>query len=238
MRVAHGRGGYWEISPRARGNIPSDKSCSQGHYPRANLRHREPAAWTGEIASMPGCLTWASTMPELCRLAGVNPSSLRDIRAGRVPSLERAQKIASAVGYSLDELYSSATREVGSIFVQGTTSGGEVFSEFAGLGRHFEVDLLQPNSVFVEVSGDELLPSFRRGDVIGGTRFTGANLDNLIGLECLVAERGGAGRWVKVLARGGKPGRYDLRSLRPGQPDLTNVAIEWAAPIRWVLRNV
>jgi len=174
---------------------------------------------------------------ELCRLAGVNASTMRDVRAGRVPRVDRAMKIAAAVGYSLGELYEGTDRDVRSLIVVGSTGAGEVFSEQAGLVRHLEVDLMQPNTVFIDVTGDDLLPSFRRGDVIGGVRFSGSHLDNLIGLECLLAEHAGPGRWVKVLARGSKPGRFNLRSIKPGLPDVENIKLDWAAPIKWVIRG-
>lgn len=64
----------------------------------------------------------------------------------------------------------------------------------------------------------------------------GNNLDNIVGNECIVQTKDGR-RLLTYLNRGSKRGLYTLRSHMASVPDLVDVALEWAAPVKIVFRS-
>ena len=105
------------------------------------------------------------------------------------------------------------------------------------VGKFVDFETLYGDNEFIVVEGQEFLPDYRPGDLIGGPRTLGGNIDNLIGLsECIVETKAGD-RLIRYVHRGSRPGRFTLRSSRPATPDITDVQISWAIPIRIILRR-
>lgn len=79
---------------------------------------------------------------------------------------------------------------------------------------------------------------YQRGDVVAGPRSLGANLDNVIGRDCIIETVDGK-RYFKILQRGSGRGLFTLASFDPRHPEwnVPNVKIKWAAPIKLIVRN-
>jgi transcriptional regulator with XRE-family HTH domain len=175
---------------------------------------------------------------EVTRRAGVGPTAIRDIiDREQTPSIDNLAKIARAVGYSLSDLYDGTKRIQFALRVNGISEGHGMWSEVPS--RHAKVvplTVFTDETVSIEISGDDLSPNFRRGDIVSGPRSTGTGIGNLIGQECIVQTTSGE-RMICLLLHGDKPDRYTLRPFDMRQRDRTNTQIEWAAPIRMILRG-
>ena len=87
--------------------------------------------------------------------------------------------------------------------------------------------------VAVIVRGDSMYPAYRNRDEIYYERYDGPPID-LIGRECIVKLTDGR-MYIKTLAAGSEPGLVTLLSFN--FPPITDVPIEWAAPVKWVRKN-
>lgn len=178
------------------------------------------------------------TRLDVSRRAGVGPTAIRDIvDRGQTPSVENLAKIARAVGMTLTELYEGDKRVDILLRVNGVTTGQSMWAELHG--RHQKVvplTVFDDDTVGVEVSTDNLLPSYRRGDILCGPRSSGAAASNLAGLDCIIQTSDGE-RYIGILTLGQKPGQMDIRSFDPRQDGRRNAPIEWVAPIRLILRG-
>ena len=84
----------------------------------------------------------------------------------------------------------------------------------------------------LEVVGDSMLPRYSSGDVVYISRDIDGVLDAYIGEYCAVRLTSGE-TYVKLLARGSRPGFFTLRSLNAA--DIEDVEVEWATPIIFVM---
>ena len=177
------------------------------------------------------------TVAELMRRAGVPATAWHDImKRGQTPSVDRLARLASALGRTLDEIYTGSETEHLTLRITGACVGGEMWNELdAQASRVVPFRIIGDDMVAVAVDTVELEPTFRRGDVLCGRRMLGQNLDNVIGRDCIVVTRDGE-RHIRTLQRGSKPNRYTLRSLRRSD-DIADVRIEWVAPISMILRD-
>lgn len=98
-----------------------------------------------------------------------------------------------------------------------------------------DLSLEGDEAVAVEVAGDSMLPAYRKGDVLIGSRLRGTELRKAIGSDCIVETVHGD-RYVKVLMKGSAAGRFRLRSYNPVHGDIEDVMLEWAAPVEIVKR--
>ena len=89
--------------------------------------------------------------------------------------------------------------------------------------------------ITIEIRGDSMSPVYRSGDKLICRRHLRA-FDNLIGLDCAVLTEDGQG-YVKILRRGTRPNRYNLKSYNVAQEDIENVKLAWAAPVVWIKRS-
>ena len=89
------------------------------------------------------------------------------------------------------------------------------------------------HTVAVIVRGDSMIPAFRDRDVIY-YRNVRAEPEQLIGRECVIRLADGR-TFVKILMRGSGPGFFTLFSYNA--PLISDVAIEWAVPVKWVMRD-
>lgn len=85
----------------------------------------------------------------------------------------------------------------------------------------------------VIVRGDSMTPAFRNRDVIYYRNIRGEP-EQLIGRECVIRLMDGR-TFVKILMRGGAPGLFTLFSYNA--PLIADVAVEWAVPVKWVMRD-
>lgn len=112
-------------------------------------------------------------------------------------------------------------------------AGGSIIFEDIGAGETIQ---RPPETsgplVGLEVVGESQMPKYDSGDVIFISR-DHDGVDPLdIGSFCAVRLRTGE-TYLKILARSPTPGRFTLRSWNA--PDMEDVELEWAAPIRAVV---
>ena len=178
------------------------------------------------------------TRADLSRLIGANPTFMRDVLSRGVdPSIERAAAIAHALGMSLGELYDGEHPTKLQLVVDGVTQAGGMWIDVPETSaRRISLDLIAHDAVVIQVTGPEMSPRYVSGDVLAGPKTLGANLDNLIGRDCIVMTDDGA-RHVRFLTRGSRRGRYNLRALDPTLDDVVDVKVTWAAPISLILRG-
>lgn len=174
---------------------------------------------------------------ELSRRAGVNVGMIHDIiRRGTVPPVANLIKIANALGVGAGYLVDGPGGAAPILSVVGVAGDGEMWRKPApGAARNITLDMFA-DLVAVEIQTRDFEPRYNMGDVIAGPRAVGASLHNLLGSECIVETEDGK-RLVKFLTAGNKDGFYSLRSANARTPDLPNVKIAFAAPIRLILRN-
>jgi phage repressor protein C with HTH and peptisase S24 domain len=90
------------------------------------------------------------------------------------------------------------------------------------------------NIVAVIVRGASMYPSYNDGDIIFYRREDATPEDTFIGRECVVRLTDGR-MLLKRVIHGSRRGRYVLVSHNA--PEITDVEIDWAAPVRWVKRR-
>jgi repressor LexA len=98
-----------------------------------------------------------------------------------------------------------------------------------------DLSLEGEESVAVEVGGDSMLPTYRKGDVLIGSRMRGTELRRAVGADCIIETIHGD-RYVKVLKKGSGNDRFILRSYNPAYADIEDVMLAWAAPVEIVKR--
>lgn len=185
------------------------------------------------IAETPGL-----TMKGLSLKAGLNASTVRTLLTrGSSPTAETLIAVANALGVSPNYLLTGDEGSVVSIPIVGIASGGEgwVPIEDGGNGS-VEFELGAHDTIAIEVRGNSMSPVYRSGDVLICHRQFGSNADNLIGLDCVMRTTEG-NHYVKILNRGSRTGRFNLRSYDPSERDIEDVALTWIAPVRWVKRG-
>lgn len=116
-------------------------------------------------------------------------------------------------------------------------AGGSVV--FLDSGETIEPDETVPRPpgvagklVALVVDGSSMLPKYRDGDIIYIQRNHDGLLEDYIGEDCAVRLVSGE-TYVKQLARGSSPERFNLRSLNA--PDMEDVEIEWATPVLFIM---
>ena len=84
----------------------------------------------------------------------------------------------------------------------------------------------------VLVRGDSMAPRFKDGEYLGYSRSKGVDPERCIGAECVVQTRDGR-KLVKILARSGRRGKFNLISVNAAVPEEREVELEWVAPVVW-----
>jgi phage repressor protein C with HTH and peptisase S24 domain len=77
-----------------------------------------------------------------------------------------------------------------------------------------------------------MAPRFKDGEYLGYSRSKGLDAERCIGAECVVQTRDGR-KLVKILARSGKRGKFNLISVNASVPEEREVELEWVAPVVW-----
>ncbi|WP_068459870.1 hypothetical protein [Hyphomicrobium sulfonivorans] len=193
---------------------------------------------------------WRDRVRQLVEAKGLIPADMNrllgdggkgtmytNIMAGTQPKIENFAKLASVLGTSVGYLYSG--KEPGSIElpILGVVENKEMWEALSDKKQCSRlIPLFDSDLVSVQVSTNEMQPTYRSGDLLVGRRSAGSNLDNLIGRDCIIETVKGE-RFVKFLARGSVAGLYSLRSFDPSVPDVDNASIAWAAPVQMVVRD-
>lgn len=166
----------------------------------------------------------------LAQRAGLGDTSVRDLldNPGRDIKIGTLQKLAGALEVNLEDLLGTdgvpLTGRVGA-------GGSIIFDEVDGgvvprpPGGGGELEAL-------EVIGDSMLPRYSSGDVVYIRRLHDGISADTVGDYCAVRLTSGES-YVKLLARGSRPGFWTLRSLNAA--DIEDVELEWATPILFVL---
>lgn len=177
------------------------------------------------------------SMKGLSLKAGLGETAVRDILEREVnPSLDTFLAICDAADRDpFFFLYGDQDRSL-TIPIKGIVSAGEGWTQVDDNRESVEFSLADGHTFGIEVRGDSMSPVYRDGDYLICIERSGRNVDNLIGLDCAVLTMDGEG-YIKILKRGTRPGRYNLKSYNPVFDDIENVALRWAAPIIWIRRT-
>lgn len=173
---------------------------------------------------------------DACRIAGVEGTTIADIRRGGKPSLDKMALLAPVVGWSLNKLYHNTEEPNRELSLTGVSEGSEMWAELpAKKARTIGLDLFDHPLVAIEIRGDDI-GGYDRGDVVAGEKTLGNHIDNLIGAECIIESADGK-KLLKILQRGTASGRYNLHSLKGKGAPIENVKISWAAPVQVVFKK-
>jgi SOS-response transcriptional repressor LexA len=178
------------------------------------------------------------TMKSLSLKSGLNKGAVFDIvKRGQDPSVATVLAICRSLGLSPADLLGGTDRDKISIPVVGIVSAGEGWTPIDD-NAHDPVDfeLGAHDTIAVEVRGDSMTPVYRNGDVLICQRQFGPHADNLIGLDCVIRTSKGE-HYVKILRRGSRPNRFNLRSYNSAVDDIEDVALAWIAPVSWIKRQ-
>lgn len=197
---------------------------------------------------------WAKRLNERMRVTGTTPAALvrrsglsRDniykYVSGEVkqPRGETMDILAHALGMEPLWLKEGVGPELSGYPLVGYVSAGERFEPIddheKGGGLDFiELEMDSADPIAVQVRGVSMVPVYRERDVLFCSRQRGADLANCIGSDCIVMTESGEG-FLKVLKRGSRPSLYTLESYNRAFPDIEDIRLQWAAPVRIVRRH-
>lgn len=173
--------------------------------------------------------------------AGLGATAIHDIlERGSDPKVSTVLAICNALNISPAALLwgdDSATNA--SIPLVGFVSAGEGWTPIDGAAGPYDAidfDLGAHDTIGLEVRGDSMAPVYRNGDFLICYRQFGPNADNCIGLDCVIRTADHR-HYVKILKRGSRPNRFNLKSYNPVADDIEDVALAWAAPVAWIRRG-
>ncbi|WP_439561126.1 LexA family transcriptional regulator [Roseinatronobacter sp.] len=183
------------------------------------------------------------TPAEIARRAGITYDKLRNLRQGksRTTNVDDAMRVAAAFGVSLEDFYNgNLTNSDLRIAVAGRVGAGasvelvDAYAKGEGLYHVACPPQISPTGVVaVEVVGDSMEPVYSEGDVLFYTRNSHEGLPaEDVGKKCIVADMDGR-VWVKQVQRGTAAGLFNLVSINPGAQTVWDVAIQWAARVRF-----
>lgn len=167
----------------------------------------------------------------LAKKAGIGETAVRDILEGHSgnPRIGTLSAIAEALQITLIDLVTDA----GVAVVGKIGAGGTIIFEYVGdFGFVPRPPDTKGSLVGLEVVGDSMLPKFDPGDVVYISRAFDGVLANYIGTYCACRLETGE-TYLKLLAKGSKPGKFTLRSLNAA--DMEDMDLIWATPVRAIL---
>jgi phage repressor protein C with HTH and peptisase S24 domain len=138
-------------------------------------------------------------------------------------------KLSDALDVPIEELVGAArvVQVAGRIGAGGNIIYEELHDEFVMRPPGIDGDLEA-----LEVQGDSMLPRYSDGDVIYIEKKRQGVPEEFFGEYCAVRVTTGE-TFLKLLARGSRPGFVTLRSLNAA--DMEDVELEWATPVVFVL---
>lgn len=188
-------------------------------------------------------------MKPLSLRAGMAETGVRDLfRNDSAPKVNNAHELAKALGRTVDEIIQIGNTGVitpseapygPKVAVAGRAGAGDEihltddFAKGDGLYHVERPPQLPPNGIVaVEVSGDSMEPAYADGDILFYTRYTADGVPTEAIDKKVIAETDDGRVWVKQIKLGAEPGLFHLLSLNPTGPNMHNVRIKWAAPVR------
>lgn len=175
----------------------------------------------------------------LSKAAGRGETFVRDLLRGHSPTVDSLVDVCRVLGVTVAYILDGEAPTFQKVVVIGHAAVAESWTPFEeGGAANSDVELRMEGgeAIAVEVQGDAMLPAYRNRDVLIGAKSVGKNVDNMIGLDCIVETDDGR-RYIKTLQRGVARGTYNLRSLVPGKPDIEAIKVAWVAPITWIRRS-
>lgn len=175
---------------------------------------------------------------------GLKPGSLRDYlgrpdRPGNEPSIEKAMRLATAIGWTLEQFYHKVNKIELKLRINGVAKGQGMWSSVDS-DRPEEIPLEIPTEglVAIKISHEGEAPhlGFRAGDTIIGNKFEGPNFGNLLRTECVIYTKDGQ-QLLGVLHAGSKKGRFNVQPLNPMIEPVNEVELDWVAPITLIVRG-
>lgn len=194
-------------------------------------------------------------------LAVGNKSAIKNIRGGQSPTIRQFEKLAHVLGL---EFYigpprgevipepSEVVPHYGEIGAGGgdMPTDGRVYhatGETTGTtGAPIDIKPQHLNRwgglVALTVRGRSMEPLFRDGDTlyIYGDDSTAADPNRLIGKDCAVVVADEGETYIKRIRRAdnGEAGYFNLESLNPAWPTMTDVQLIQATPVRYIRRAI
>lgn len=171
--------------------------------------------------------------------SGHGETFVRDLLKGHSPTVDKLLSVCETLGVTVAYILDGEAPTFQRVHVIGQSASAENWAPFEEGGATLtdvELRLNGGEAIAVEIRGDFMSPAYRNGDVLIGAKSIGRNVDNLIGLDCIVMTENGH-HYIKILQRGVARGTFTLRSLVPGRPDVEGVKVAWAAPITWIKRG-
>ena len=191
------------------------------------------------------------------KLAVGNPSLIKSMKAGSVPSLDKAEKLAKVLG--IDFHYNLPTEYIeepqGEVILWGDIAAGGGNTPADGeiiMAEQAQYDTTNPPPVMndqdiskwggmlaLRVKGQSMYPKYADGDTIyiysdDPLRFSP---DQLIGRECAIICSGDheGKTYLKRLRRpdNNRRGYYNLESINLEWPVMVNMPIDYIYPIRY-----
>lgn len=235
----------------------SDTSCSlvisryrdnNPYFARDNRRlvreqgadYYPPMSMTFSEALTKALIFSGKSLRQIAESADVSYEQMKKVKQGKSQStnVDDAQKVAAAIGLTLDQFLNGDFSPKNSISIAGTVGAGAkvpVFDAYEkGDGPQVECPpQLSPRGVVaVEVAGDSMEPVYSAGDLLFYTREAADGVPTeAIGHRCVCEDMNGMG-WVKQVRAGSKPGLFNLISLNPGADNQHDVKLKWAARVR------
>lgn len=167
----------------------------------------------------------------LAKQAGLGETAVRDFldREGSDVKLGTLRRLATALSAPIEELLGveqvPLTGRIGA-------GGSVIFDENSAMETVPRPPLAIGPLEALEVVGDSMLPRYSSGDIVYISREVDGVLDEFINEYCAVRLTTGE-TYLKILARGTRPGFYTLRSLNAA--DMEDVEVKWATPIVFVM---
>lgn len=182
---------------------------------------------------------YGTNMKRVSKDAGLAETALRDLVTPGRPGFDNpTPRKMKAIGKVLDLTISEMVFELApplEIPVIGFVSAGDGWHPVDDDSRETATFVVDDGAIAVHVRGDSMSPVYRSGDLIIAVRRAGANVENLVGLDCVI-ELKDRQRFVKTISACRK-GRCTLRSYMQGFPDMIGADVAWAAPVIWVRRG-
>lgn len=166
----------------------------------------------------------------LSKLAGLGDTAVRDIfeREDADMRVGTLHKLARALDTTIDDIIGAA----GVSLVGRIGAGGNVIYSEDHSGAVPRPPGLATPVEALEVDGSSMLPRYSSGDIVYIAREHDGVAEDDIGEFCAVRVSTGE-TYIKQLAYGSRPGLFTLRSLNA--EDITDVELDWATPIVFVL---